>query len=99
MSETVSHTPELYADICESMADYFQTGWTVCGAEDPAVINLGQEFAEKHPGLAEYTVVRVIDKYVSPWHSDTLLEFSNDDITDEEYEHYEAIMQETLGGS
>lgn len=94
MSETLSYTPELYADICASMADYFQTGWTVCGAEDPAVINLGQEFAEKHPELAKYTVVRVIDKYVSPWHSDTLLEFSNAEITDEEYLLYEEVMED-----
>lgn len=88
---TESYTPELYADICESMTDYFQTGWTVCGAEDPAVLRLGEEFVEKYPEFVDYTIVRVIDKYVSPWKSDTLLEFSNDDITEEEYALYEEI--------
>jgi len=58
------------------------------------MIYLNAEFGERHPELAEYTVVRVIDVYVSPWKSDTLLEFSNRDLTDEEYKLYEAIMSE-----
>lgn len=90
----MNYTPELYADICDNILDYFQTGWTVCGAEDPAVITFSEELGEKHPELAGYTVVRVIDKYVSPWKSDTLLEFSNNDITDEEYALYEGVMEE-----
>lgn len=92
--EVVDYTPELYGDVCDNMLDYFQTGWTVCGAEDPAVISLGEEFGEKHPELAGYTTVRVIDRYVSPWKSDTLLEFSNSDITDEEYKLYEELVDE-----
>ena len=91
---TVDYTPELFDDICDSALDYFQTGWTVCGAEDPAVISLGAEFWGKHPELAGYTTVRVIDKYVSPWKSDTLLEFSNEEMTDEEYGLYEGLMEE-----
>ena len=91
---TLDYTPELYADICEDYADYHQLGWTVCGAQDPAFIYLGEGFAKKHPELAEYSIVRVIDKYLNEWNSATLLEFSNQDITDEEYARYEEVMQE-----
>lgn len=93
-SKTLDYTPELYSDICDSFLDHHQIGWTVCGAQDPAVIHLGEAFAKQHPELAEYAVVRVIDKYLNAWNSATLLEFSNKDITDEEYALYEEIMQE-----
>lgn len=83
--KTVAYTPELFSDVMESQIDYVQTGWTVCGAEDPAVITLGDEFTQKHTEFTGFTVVRVIDRYVSPWKSDTLLEFSNRETTDEEY--------------
>jgi hypothetical protein len=89
---TMTYTPELYADICESMADYHMTGWTVCGAEDPAVIELGPEFGAKHPELAGHTVVRVIDRYVNPSHSETLLEFSSAPLTAQE----QALADEVL---
>lgn len=94
---TMDYTPELWDDIMVSgdyVLDYFQTGWTVCGAEDPAVIYLPESFDKKHPELAGYTVVRVIDKYVNPSKSDTLLEFSNRGITDEEYAQFDQIADE-----
>lgn len=94
MAEIVSHSPELFGDILDNAVDYHQTGWTVCGAEDPAVIHLGPDFGKKHPALAEHSVVRVIDRYASPWHSDTLLEFSSNEITDEEYALYEEVMED-----
>lgn len=94
MSEIVGYTPELFGEVMDSALDYYQTGWTVCGAEDPAVISISEEFGEKHPGFESYTTVRVIDQYVSPWHSDTLLEFSSNDITDEEYLLYEEVMED-----
>lgn len=94
MSDVFEYTSDMYGDIMDCMLDYHQTGWTVCGAEDPAVITLSEEFGEIHPALAGYTVVRVIDKYVSPWKSDTFLEFSNDEMTDEEYRLYEEVVGE-----
>jgi len=94
MSEIFEYTPDMYGDITDCMLDYHQTGWTVCGAEDPAVITLSEAFGEIHPALAGYEVVRVIDKYVNPNKSDTLLEFSNRDMTDDEYERYEELMEE-----
>lgn len=91
-SVTIDYTPKLYNEICDSFLDYHQTGYTVCGAQDPAVIYLGQQFAVNHPELAKYTVVRVIDKFLNSWSSATLLEFSEEDITDEEYNQYQYIM-------
>lgn len=90
----VEYTPALFDDVCECAFDYHQTGWTVCGAEDPAVITLSRRFGVRHPELAGYTVVRVIDQYVSPWKSDTFLDFSNDEMTDEEYRLYEEAVDE-----
>lgn len=92
--KTFDYTEELWGDIMDSFTEYHMTGYTVCGAEDPAVIYLGDGFKLKHPSLAEYSVVRVIDKYLNEWNSDTLLEFSNDDITDEELQQYEEICKE-----
>lgn len=94
---TLDYTKELYNDICYDYAEYFQTGWTVCGAQDPAVIYIGEGFKKKHPELKEYSTVRVIDKYLNEWSSATLLEFSNNNITDEEYELYNAIIDEEEG--
>lgn len=93
MSKTAIYSAELYADIMANMEDYYQTGETVCGAEDPAVITLSPTFADKHPEYAGYGVVRVVDRYVSPWSSDTELVFSNDPLTADEYRQYE----ETVG--
>ena len=92
--EVWEYDRDLFDDICDTAVDYHQTGWTVCGAEDPGVIILGPGFGEIHPALAGYTVVRVIDKYVNANKSDTLLEFSNRDITDEEYLLYEGVMED-----
>ena len=94
MSEIFEYEPDMFGDVMDSALDYHQTGWTVCGAEDPAVITLGKEFGEMHPALAGYEFVRVIDKYVNPNKSDTLLEFSNRDMTDEEYGLYEELVEE-----
>lgn len=93
MSETWDYDSDLFGDVMDSAVDYYQTGWTVCGAEDPAVITLGKEFGEMHPALAGYTTVRVIDKYVGPNKSDTLLEFSSEEMTDEEYRLYEELVE------
>jgi hypothetical protein len=90
----LDYTPELYEDVVASFYDYFQLWYTVCGAQDPAIIYLGEEFGKKHPELKEYSVVRVIDKFLNSWSSATLLEFSNQDVTDEEHEMYEKLMRE-----
>ena len=87
--KTLTYTPELFADIVDNQIDWYQTGETVCGAEDPAVVYIGTAFGAKHPELAGYSVVRVIDRYANPWKSDTLLEFSNRDATDDELERHE----------
>lgn len=94
--KTLDYTGDLYSDICESFVDYFQTGWTVCGAQDPAVIYIGDKFGKKYPELASFSVVRVIDKYLNEWSSATLLEFSNRDMTDQEYVWYEEVMKEEV---
>ncbi len=91
--KTLDYTPELFADIVDNQTDWHQTGETVCGAEDPAVINIGTEFGKKYPELAGLTVVRVIDRYVNPWKSDTLLEFSDREITATEYAQYEELAE------
>ena len=91
---TLKHTPELYADVMDAMTDSHPIGETVCGAEDPAVISVSEELGRKHPELAGMTTVRVIDKYVNPWKSDTLLEFSTREITDEEYARYEELTED-----
>lgn len=93
-SETLPYTPTLYADICESQADYHMIGWTVCGAEDPAVIQLGPEFGIKHPELSGFTVVRVVDQYVNCAKSNTLLDFSNTPITDAEQALADQVAEE-----
>jgi len=91
---TLDYTPELFTDISAHTLDYWQTGWTVCGAEDPAVIALDDEFGELHQEFQGFTIVRVIDRYVSPWKSDTLLEFSTREMTEEEYSLYDEIAGE-----
>jgi len=95
---TLDYTKELYEEICNSFTEYYQTGYTVCGAQDPAVIYLGEDFIRRHPQLKEYNVVRVIDKYLNEWNSATLLEFSNNDVTDEENEFYEKFEEEENEG-
>lgn len=85
-SMTVEYSQELYSDIMKSMLDYWQLGETVCGAEDPAVITVSERLANKYPEFKGFTVVRVKERYVSPWKSDTFLEFSNREITGEEYQ-------------
>lgn len=91
---TVDYTPELFSDAMAHMLDYWQTGWTVCGAEDPAVFTVSEEFGQQHPDFKGYNVVRVIDRYVSAWKSDTLLEFSNQEISDDEYALYNEIAED-----
>ena len=93
-SITVDYNPELFGHMMDNMGDYFMTGWTVCGAQDPAVVYLDDKFGEKYPTLSKYSVVRVIDRFLNEWSSETLLEFSNEDMTDQEYERYEEVMEE-----
>lgn len=93
-SKTLDYQGELWGDIMDNYADYFQTWWTVCGAQDPAVILLNEEFGKMYPSLAEYSVVRVIDRFLNEWNSETLLEFSNEEMTDAEYKLYEDLMEE-----
>lgn len=89
--KTVDYTPELFAEVMENMADYHQTAETVCGAEDPAVITLTKP-------MDGFTVVRVTNRYVNPWKSDTFLEFSNQEITDAEYELFDGLIDERMEG-
>lgn len=93
-SKTIDYNPDFYQDIMDCMGDYFMIGWTVCGAQDPAVVYLNDEFGKKYPTLKEYSVVRVIDRFLNSWSSETLLEFSNEDMTDAEYKMYEEVMEE-----
>jgi hypothetical protein len=90
----VDYTPELFMEVMDNMIDYVQTGETVCGAEDPAVIIIGSGFSIDHPELKGLSVVRVTERYVNPWKSETFLEFSNEDITAEEYERYEELQED-----
>lgn len=92
--QTVDYTPELIAKVMDNMADYHQTGETVCGAEDPAVISLLQPL----PEFEGCTVVRVLNRYVNPWKSDTFLQFSNEEITEFEYSLYEELADERMEG-
>lgn len=84
----MDYSPELFEAVMENMIDYYALGETVCGAEDPAVISVTDELGRLHPELAGLTTVRVTEKYVSAWKSDTFLEFSSQDITDDEYAQY-----------
>ena len=93
-SKTFDYSPEFYHDIMDCMADWFQTGYTVCGAADMGVLYLNDEFGKMYPSLKQYSVVRVIDRFLNEWNSETLLEFSNEEITDAEYKLYEEIMEE-----
>ena len=89
--KTVDYTAELFAAVMENMADYHQMSETVCGAEDPAVITLLDP-------MNGFTVVRVVNRYVNPWNSKTLLIFSNVEMTPEEYADYEELADELAEG-
>lgn len=90
----LDHTKELYNDICSNMLDYRQIGYTVCGSQDPAVIYLDDSFGEIYPELKKYRIVRVKEKFLNAWNSETFLEFSSDPMTNQEYDDYEKIMDE-----
>jgi len=92
--KTLDYTPELFADIVANQIDWHQLGETVCGAEDPAVIHVSYRLGRKYPELAGLTVVRVTERYVNPWKSDTIVEFSDREITDEEYAQYDELAGE-----
>jgi hypothetical protein len=94
VTKTVDYSAELFEDILAFALDYSQTGETVCGAQDPAVIDLANGFAVKYPSLAGFAVVRVTERYVSAWKSDTFLEFSNLEMTEEERERYEELLEQ-----
>ena len=89
---TLNYTQELMTDIFDSNLEYYQTGFTVCGAEDPAVVYLGEAFKKKYPALKDYTVVRIVDTFISAWVSKTTIKFSNKKITKAEYKLYEKIV-------
>lgn len=89
--KTVDYTPELFAEVMENMADYHQIAETVCGAEDPAVITLREP-------VDGFTVVRVINRYVNPWKSDTFLEFSNREVSAGEYALNDELLDELAEG-
>lgn len=93
MTKTVDYTRELFDDVMDNMVDYHQIGETVCGAEDPAVVSISEAFIDKYPEFKGFTTVRVIDQFVNPWKSDTVLEFSDRDITDAEYAQYEELSE------
>lgn len=90
MTKTVEYSEDLFNDVMENMTDYHQTGETVCGAEDQAVISIGKEL----PGFEGYSVVRVTERYVNPWKSDTFLEFSNREVTPEEYARWDELAED-----
>lgn len=90
--KTLSYTQELADDVYGNMVECFQTGETVCGALDPAVLEVSETLGKKYPELAGLNMVRVIDQYASPWSSDTLFEFSTQEITPEEYARYEEFV-------
>ena len=92
-STTLDYTPELFEEIMDSFSESWLTSYTVCGAQDPMVIELGDAFKDNHPDLAEYSFVRVRDKFLNAWNSATFLDFSNTPPTDEEYEQYEYILR------
>lgn len=92
-SLTVDYNRELFGHLMDNVGDYFTTNYTVCGAEDPAVIYIN-DVGDKYTELKGYSVVRVIDRFLNSWSSETLLEFSNEDITDKEYEMYEKLMED-----
>lgn len=94
MKKTVDFNRQLFADIVSESLEYLQTGETVCGAEDPAVIELSDTFSDRYPEYTGYKRVRVIDKFVNANRSDTLLEFSNEPVTDGEYAAYEELTGE-----
>lgn len=96
---TLDYTTDLWNDLMDNFEMYYQTGWTVCGAQDPAIIFPNEHFYKKYPELLGCPVVRVIDKYLNEWNSATLLEFSDKDMTDEEYAEYEKLMDEEEGVS
>lgn len=91
---TVPYSPELFSAVMVHQLDYWQLGETVCGAEDPAVITLGDSFGTDHPEWQGFTVCRVIDRYVSPWKSDTLLEFSTREISGDEYQQSDSLTDD-----
>lgn len=94
ISKTLEYSESLYADVTADALDYWQQGETVCGAEDPAVISLGPEFATRRPDLAAYSVCRVHETYVSASKSDTFLTFSNEEITGAEYQRWDDLMED-----
>lgn len=93
-TKLIEYTPELFNDICQDYDDYYQLGYTVCGAQDPAFIYLSEDFGKRNPRLAKYAYVRVIDRFLNSWSSETLLEFSNKGMTEEEYADYDKVMEE-----
>lgn len=90
--KTVPYSEYLFSEVMKHQLDYLQTGETVCGAEDPAVITLGDSFGTAHPEYSGLTVCRVTERYVSPWKSDTFLEFSTEEATATEYSASYALM-------
>lgn len=93
-TKLVDYSPELFDDIMDSFEDSWLIGYTVCGAQDPMVIDLGEAFGEKHPEFAEYSTVRIIDRFLNSWSSATDMEFSNTPLTDAEYEEANKILDE-----
>lgn len=86
MTKTVDYDRQMFDDMLTDPAEYIQTGETVCGAEDPAVIELSDTFRARYPEYADYHFVRVIDRFVNANSSDTLFEFSNRPVSESEYE-------------
>lgn len=93
-SLTVDYNRELFSDLIDNMVDWHITGYTVCGAEDPGVLHITKEIGRLYPQLKGYSVVRIIDRFLNEWSSETLLEFSNEDMTEAEYKLYEKVMEE-----
>ena len=93
-TKKVDFSRELFSDIMDSFNESWLVGYTVCGAEDLMVIELGDEFIDTHPEFEEFTHVRVTEQYLNDWNSATFLEFSCKELTDEEYEESEQILKD-----
>ena len=91
---TLDYNSDLYHEAMESMWDYFTLWETVLGAQDPSVTFLGKIFIKNHPELKGYRIMRVKEKYLNEWSSATFLEFSNQEISDEEQDMTDKYYEE-----
>lgn len=90
----VDYDADIYHEAILCSNEVIITGYSVCAAQDPAVIVLGREFSEKYPQVSRYQFMRVINTPLNEWSTETVLEFSNEDVSDEEMRAYDKILAE-----